>query len=57
MLVKVLGYDRYNNEYYRLGFCDEKDISEVRKYHVENGWREMNLRFEEVEKVMSSPEK
>jgi hypothetical protein len=48
MQVKILGYDRFNDEFYQLGYCEEKDADKFIVEEVKNGWRELDLRIEEV---------
>lgn len=46
---KVIGIDRENNARYRLTYTG--DIEACKKYYVENGWKEKDLIFEDVEKT------
>lgn len=45
---EVLGFDRVNGDYYKLGYTDDKE--KARKYHEEMGWKREDLYFKEVVK-------
>jgi len=43
MFYKVLGYDRQNEEYYNLGYTNNKQ--KCLNYYISNGWKKRDLRF------------